>query len=225
MKIRRASATIFLDLWNDLRYYLHRTSTPRKQTLADVFGAWVRMISPFTPFTAEDLNHELGGKGLVCQADWPSPKDFPLDEEAELAEDVLNRVIEDARKVLGVVKGPRGKLNVYVCSDSAKSYFFDLAEAKKKNENVGQVVKKYASLKIMPDRVFKLGYDIGDEMLTKLVAHRRFDEFKVLSEASGFLSAELGIPIVVQKAGAKDIHDPANKAKDALPTKPGFFLE
>jgi leucyl-tRNA synthetase len=225
MKIRRASATIFLDLWNDIRYYLHRTRSPRKQTLADVFGAWLRMMSPFTPFMAEDLNHELGGKGLVCQADWPSPKDFPLDEEAELAEDVLNRVIEDARKVLGVVKGPRTKLNVYVCSDLARNYFFDLAAAKKKNENVGQVVKKFASLGIQPDRVFKLGYDIGDEMLTKLLAHKGFDEFQVLSEGSEFLSGELGIPVVVRKAGAKDIHDPAKKAKDALPTKPGFFLE
>jgi len=174
---------------------------------------------------AEDLNHELGGKGLVCQADWPSPKDFPLDEEAELAEEAVNRVIEDARNVLNVIKGPRTKLNVYVCSDSAKAYFFELAMAKKKNENVGQVVKKFASLKIQPDRVFKLGYEIGDEMLTKMLAHRGFDEFEVLSGATEFLAGELGIPVVVQKAGAKDIHDPGNRAKDALPAKPGFFLE
>jgi len=62
-------------------------------------------------------------------------------------------------------------------------------------------------------------------MLTKLLAHRGFDEFEVLSEASEFMSSELGIQVLVQRAGAKDIHDPANKAKDALPTKPGFFLE
>jgi leucyl-tRNA synthetase len=225
MKIRRASATIFLDVWNDIRYYLHRTKDPRKQTLVDVFNAWVRMMSPFTPFMAEDLNHELGGKGLVCQADWPSPKDFPLDEEAELAEAVVNRVIDDARNVLKVVKGPRSKLNVYVASDSARSYFLELAAAKKKNENVGQVVRKYSSLKIQPDRVFKLTFEIGEEMLSKLLSRRGFDESEVLTEASDFMSAELGIKVVVQKAGAKDIRDPANKAKDALPTKPGFFLE
>jgi leucyl-tRNA synthetase len=225
MRIRRASATIFLDVWNDIRYYLHRTKSPRKQTLTDVFSAWARMMSPFTPFMAEDLNHELGGKGLVCQADWPSPADFPLDEEAELAEDVLNRVIEDARKVMNVVKGPRTRLNVYVSSDSARTYFFELATAKRRKENVGQVVKKFASLKIQPDRVFRLGFEIGDEMLTKLLSHRGFDEFDVLSDASDFLSGELGIPVVVQKAGARDIHDPANRAREALPTKPGFFLE
>jgi leucyl-tRNA synthetase len=225
MKIRRASATAFLDIWNDVRYYLHRTKRPRKQTLVDVYTAWVRMMSPVTPFMAEDLNHELGGKGLVCQADWPSPKDFPLDEGAELAEAVLNKVIDDARNVMKVVKGPKSKLNVYVCSDSARSYFLELANAKRKNENVGLVIKKFASLKIQPDRVFRLTFELGDDMITKLLSQKGFDEYKALSEAAEFMSSELGIKVSVQKAGAKDITDPANKAKDALPTKPGFFLE
>jgi hypothetical protein len=39
------------------------------------------------------------------------------------------------------------------------------------------------------------------------------------------MSGELGVQVAVQKAGMKDIHDPADKARDALPTKPGFFLE
>jgi leucyl-tRNA synthetase len=225
MKIRRASATIFLDIWNDIRYYVHRTQSPRRQTLVDVFSSWVRMMSPFTPFMAEELNHELGGRGLVCQADWPSPKDFPVDDEAELAEAVLGRVIEDARKVLKVVRGPRTKLNVYVCSDTARSYFFELATAKRKNENIGQVVKKYADLRIQPDQVLKLTFEIGEEMLTKLMACKGFDEFRTLSDASDFMSDELGIEVAVQRAGGKEIHDPANRAKDALPTKPGFFLE
>ncbi|HXY56078.1 MAG TPA: class I tRNA ligase family protein, partial [Nitrososphaerales archaeon] len=225
LKMRRASATIFLDVWNDVRYYLRRTGRPRKQTLTEVFSAWVRMMSPFTPFMAEDLNHELGGKGLVCQADWPSPKDFPVDEEAELAEAVLGKVIDDARNVLSVVKGPRSKLNVYVASDQARSYFLELASAKKSNENVGQVIKKYQSLKIQPDRVFRLSFDIGEDMLAKILAHRSFDEYDVLSQASEFMSSELGVKVVVQKAGSKEIRDPSNKARDALPTKPGFYLE
>ncbi len=225
MKIRRAAATTFLDTWNDIRYYIHRSKYPRKQTLVDVFNAWARLMAPFTPFMAEDLNHELGGKGLASQADWPSLKDFPLDEEAELAEAVVTNVIGDARNVLKVVKGPRSRLNVYVSSDSARSYFLDLATAKQRKENVGQVVKKFAALKIQPDRVFKLTFELGEEMLGKFLSHRGFDEYEALSEASGFMSRELGVEVSVQKAEGKEIHDPANKAKDALPMKPAFFLE
>jgi leucyl-tRNA synthetase len=225
MKIRKASATAFLDMWNDIRYYLRRTKRPRRQTLASVFEAWARMIAPFTPFAAEDLNHELGGRGLISQADWPSPKDFPVDEQAELAEVVVTKVIEDARNVLKVVKGSRSRLNVYTPSEEARAYFYELASAKAKGENVGQIVKKYAPLKIPPDRVFKIGFEVGEEMMSKLLSHRGFDEYRALSEASDFMSRELGIEVVVQAAGAKGIRDPGNRAKGAIPTKPALYLE
>jgi leucyl-tRNA synthetase len=182
-------------------------------------------MAPFAPFMAEDLNHELGGKGLVSQADWPSLRDFLLDEEAELAETVVTKVIDDARSVLKVVKDKHSKLNVYVCSDSARSYFLELVSAKQKKENIGQVVKKFASLKIQPDRVFKLTFELGEDMISKYTSHRGFDEYDALSGASEFMSKELGVAVKVQKTGAKDIHDPANKAKFALPMKPAFFLE
>ena len=95
----------------------------------------------------------------------------------------------------------------------------------RRGENIGLVVKKYATLKTPTDRVFKLSFELGDEMLSKLLGHRGFDEFGSLSSASDFMSAELGIKVAVQKSGGKVTRDPANRAKDALPTKPGFFLE
>ena len=225
LKIRRASATAFLDTWNDIRYYLRRVESPRRKTLMDVFGAWNRMMAPFTPFMAEDLNHELGGKGLISQADWPSPKDFPIDEKAELAESTVERVIEDARNILKVVKGSRTKLNVYVSSEEAKAYFFELLQAKQGGQNVGQIIKKYSALKIQPDRVFRLAYELGEETLKTMMTNRGFDEFSALSEAEGFMSKELGVMLVVQKAGSKGIRDPSGRAKDALPSKPAFYLE
>jgi leucyl-tRNA synthetase len=174
---------------------------------------------------AEDLNHELGGKGLIAQADWPSLRDFPLDEKSELAESTIERVIEDARNILKVVKGSRTKLNIYASSDEARAYFFELIQAKQSGQNVGQVVKKYSVLKIQPDRVFKLAYEVGEENLKTMVDNRGFDEFKALAEAEGFMSKELGIKVVVQKAGSKGIRDPSGRSKDALPAKPAFFLE
>ncbi len=225
MKMRRGASSVYIDTWNDIRRYLHRVEKPRKQTLVDVFSAWVRMMSPFTPFVAEDLNHELGGKGLVSQADWPSQKDFPVDESAELAETMVDRVIEDARNVLKVVKGPRTKLNVYTASKAAREYFTALASSKDKREGVGAIVKKYSSLKIGPDRVFKLIYEVGEELLAKFLAQRKFDEYETLSAAEKFMADELGIAVEVQKADAPNVRDPGKKAKDALPMKPAFFIE
>ncbi len=225
LRVRRAAAAAFLNTWNDIRHYLRRSEHPRAQTLQVVFDAWARLMAPFAPFMAEDLNRELGGKGLICQADWPSLKDFPVDEGAELAEAVVAKALEDARKVLKVVVGPRSKLNVYVSSDLTRQYFYELAAAKQKGEDVGQVVRKYSSAKIPPDRVFKLMYEVGSETLTKLLTHGNFDEFGTLDAASRFMSDELGVHVVVQKAGSPGTRDPGSRAKDALPLKPALFLE
>jgi leucyl-tRNA synthetase len=225
MKVRRASAAAFLEIWNDIRWYIHRSKRPNRQTLSDCFDAWVRLIASFTPFMAEELHHELGGKGLVSQADWPSLKDFPIDEEVELAEIAIGRVLEDARNVLKVVKGPRSMLNVYVASDASRVYFLELVSAKQKKENVGAVARRFSALKMPPDRVFKLAYELGENLLAKFVSQRKFDEYAVLSEAEQFLSKELRVSVRVQKAGRDGTHDPTGKAKDALPMKPALFLE
>jgi len=225
MKTRRASSAAFLDTWNDIRRYLRRSRKPRRETLSDVFSAWARMIAPFAPFVAEEMHHELGGKGLVCQADWPSLKDFPVDDGAELAEIVVDRVLEDARNVLKVVKGKKSTLNIYAASDAARSYFVEIVSAKQKKENVGAAVRKYSALKIAPDRVFKLAYELGEDLVARFITSRGFDEYAVLSGAAPFISQELGIGVRVQKAGGKDMDDPAGKAKDALPMKPALYLQ
>jgi leucyl-tRNA synthetase len=225
MKTRKAAAVAFLETWNDIRWYLHRTERPRRQTLSDVFNAWVRLIAPFAPFVAEELNKELGGRGLAAQADWPSPRDFPTDVEAELSEQVVDRVLEDARNVLKVVKGARTRLNVYAASDKATSYFLELCRTKVSGGNVGSVVKKYSDLRIPPDKIFKLQYEVGEELLSKLLSLPKFDEYKALAASAPFMERELGIKVSVQKTGRAGVRDPSGRAKDALPLKPAFFLE
>jgi len=225
MKVRRAASIAFLEVWNDLRRYMRRVEEPRKQTLLDAFNAWLRLMAPFTPFVAEQLNRELGGKGLASQADWPSLKDFPVDEAAELSEILLSRVVDDARRVLKVVKTKRSKLNVYVASNEARDYFLALAKAREKKEDIGAVVKRFGALKIGPERVFRLQYEAGEELLKRYLAEPKFDEFKTLDDASKFISSELGIKVAIQRAGRSGLRDPGNRAKDALPLKPAFFLE
>jgi leucyl-tRNA synthetase len=225
MKIRKAFSIAFLDLWNDLRWYMRRSKEWRQQTLTDVFSAWTRMLSPFVPFVAEEMNKAIGGRGLASQADWPSPKDFPIDGEAELSEVVVIRVLEDARSLLRVVKDKKQKLNIYTASEEAIRFFSEVAEARAKKKDLGSIIKAFPRVSISPDRVVKLQYDIGEDLISKYLSLPRFDEFKLVSEASDFLSEELGMEVVVAKAGSKVINDPKSRAGGALPMKPAFFLE
>jgi leucyl-tRNA synthetase len=226
MKIRKALSVALLDVWNDIRWYLRRAEKPRYDTLKMVFETWIRLFAPFIPFAAEELNSRLGNKGLITTADWPSVVDFPLDEEAEVSELLVAKVIEDARNLLKIIKERKTRLTIYVSSDTAYGFFLALADTEKGGSvNRGEVIRKYASSGIKPERVIKLHYELGQELVRRLTLLGKFDEFEVLKNGAPFLSNEIGIEVRVFKAGEKKTEDPANKAKDALPFKPSFYLE
>ncbi len=226
MKIRKALSVALLDVWNDIRWYLRRTEKPRYDTLKTVFETWIRLVAPFIPFAAEELNSRMGNKGLITTADWPSVVDFALDEEAEVSELLVAKVIEDARNLLKIIKEQKNRLTIYVASDAASAFFLALANTQKGGAgDRGEVIKRHASSGIRPDRVIKLQYELGQQLVGRLAALGNFDEFKVLKGAAPFLSSEVGIEVRVFKAGTAKVEDPANKAKDALPFKPSFYLE
>jgi leucyl-tRNA synthetase len=225
MKIRRALSIAMLDVWNDVKWYVRRSEKPRQQTLSTVFETWIRLLSPFIPFAAEELNRKMGNKGLISTADWPSNQDFPLDKGAETSELLITEVIEDARNLLKIIKETKKRMNVYVASKQAIEFFLRMAEASMGNGSRGDVIKKYSSLGIKPEKIIKLQHELGEELTKTLLSVPDFDEFGVLSGASHFLTDELGLEVRVFRAGEAGTHDPANKAKDALPFKPAFFLE
>ena len=100
-----------------------------------------------------------------------------------------------------------------------------MAKARARKESLGGAVKRFASLGITPERVVKLQYEAGEELVSMFVSQPDFDEYGLLSEASDFLARELGVRVEVTKAGPQGIHDPGKRAKDALPLKPAFYLE
>ena len=71
----------------------------------------------------------------------------------------------------------------------------------------------------------RLIYELGDELLAKYLAQRKFDEYETLSAAQKFMADELGIAVTVQSGDSANLRDPGKKAKDALPMKPAFFIE
>jgi leucyl-tRNA synthetase len=226
MKARRALAVALLDVWNDVRWYLRRSGKkPRQQTLRTVFEAWIRLLCPFTPFAAEELNKIMGNKGLVSVAEWPSLRDFKVDSIALLSELLITKVTEDARNLLKIVKEPKSILNIYTSSDEASRFFVEMSKSGRDKAKRGETIKKFSRLGIKPERAMKLEYELGSDLVKRISDAVDYDEYDVLREATQFLSKEIGVEVKVAKSGQKGVHDPANKAKDALPFKPAFLLE
>jgi hypothetical protein len=134
-------------------------------------------------------------------------------------------VLDDARNLLKIIKESKKSLNLYVCSDEAQRYFLELYRVQKEHGDRGSVIKKYARTGIKPEKVIKLQYELGAELVERLALLKGFDEFEILSGAALFISREIGMEVRVFKAGQDGIYDPAKKANGALPFKPAFYLE
>jgi leucyl-tRNA synthetase len=219
MKIRKAASTVFMDIWNDIRWYVHRAGRPRKDTIKPILESWVKLISPFTPFLAEELNKLLGGKELVCVSQWPDPSDFKQDEKAELSEEIVSRVLDDARSVLKLLKERKTKLRIVVAERELLETFLEILEGKKRKDELS---RKLVLLGVKPERLFKLRYEIGEEMNKKLLKNSDINEFEILNDAKDFIGRELNLKVEVE-VYKREKQEP--RAKEALPLKPALYFE
>ncbi|MHC1586290.1 MAG: leucine--tRNA ligase, partial [Candidatus Hecatellaceae archaeon] len=82
MKTRTAAENALYEVWNDLRWYLRRTQ-PHQPTLRKALNIWIRLLTPFIPHLCEELWEQIGEKGFVSQASWPTREEAPENLEAE----------------------------------------------------------------------------------------------------------------------------------------------
>jgi len=136
-------------------------------------------------------------------------------------------VVSDIREILGLLKDATpSKVYIYV----APQWKFDVMESIRKADI--PLVMKDLMKHLMSNPDFrKRGKDIQALVarITKeggLWDHSSSakDEFEVLSGASEYLKAEVGLEVSVQWAD-KPEYDPAGRAKNALPGKVSLYIE
>ena len=110
IQTRRALQSAFYLLFNDLRWYQRRGG---KNQLRAVLSAWVRMMAPFTPHVCEELWSAGLGKGYVSLAQWPEADESLIDVQAEKAEDLLERTLNDIQEIVNVTKAKPKKITLY----------------------------------------------------------------------------------------------------------------
>lgn len=69
------------------------------QTLEEVLLTIARMMAPYTPFIAEDIFGNLGGKGSVHLTDFPKVNEFAGDNKLEAEMGTVRQIVELARSV------------------------------------------------------------------------------------------------------------------------------
>jgi leucyl-tRNA synthetase len=98
---------------NAWRRYVRRRGGSIGPAAKDFVKEWAVALSPFAPFTAEEMNRVLGGKDFVARSSWPVVKLDGL-EEVLIEEEVLDSLVEDVKRIIQVTGKQPNSVKVLV---------------------------------------------------------------------------------------------------------------
>ena len=189
-------------------------------------SVWVRLLSPFIPFTAEHLWKELAGEGLVSFAPWPKMDDQQVNQKIELAEELLARTVEDIESILKLIQITPKAITIALAPEWKHEVFRTIAQASDRNTVIKEIMKD--------EKMRKRGKEVTDaaRQITTLI-HRLpphvvsplvqdpINEQAVFDAAKAFLEQEFGVTFhIAQAEEAGHV-----KALTALPFKPAIIIE
>jgi leucyl-tRNA synthetase len=233
IRTRGSLQSAFFLLYNDVRWYQRRGGSA---VLYDVLDIWVRLMAPFTPHICEEIWSAMGHKegDFVSLAPYPIFCSRFVDNDAELAEELVCNTLSDIEEIVKVTKITPAKVVLYT-SPGWKTNAFKLAISMFRDGdlNPGKLIKTLmadpdnrAYGKEIPKYVQKLVPDITSMKTERFEMMHGFDldEKSILQENRDCLTHELGCPVEVYPADAPG-YDPENKSRFAAPLRPAIYLE
>jgi leucyl-tRNA synthetase len=224
---RQALQEAFFGFESDLKWYKRRLGqTPAGKDAMRVFcSSWVRLLAPVIPFTCEDLWKGISD-GLVSFAPWPVPDPALVNDEAEIAEELLLRTVEDIESILRILKTPPRKVTICVAPSWKWDVLSLIARATDK-KNVIRDVMQNEEIKsrgrVAADAVKQctaLFHKLPSDLVDRIVANQP-DELAVFKGAATFLADDTKLEVEV--INAESCHH--MKAGSALPFKPAIIIE
>lgn len=228
---RTALHKALFDTLNDLKWYLKRVKNPHRSTITEFIDIWIRLLSPFIPFTAEEINEATRKYEFVSIAEWPREDPQKIDYRAELMEYSVVKFIEDLRELLRIVRVEKPRVAAYF-SSGWKNEFVRRAAAEVLNgndENVFKLVQEeWKEVPIQEKReiagaTLKHLRSLGEEVLERLANVTSFDEKSVIESAREFIMRELALKdlVLMLDSEAKSV----KKGVHALPLRPILIIE
>lgn len=233
-KLRSATVTAVYEVWNDLKWYLRRTEIPNKSVLRKFVETWVQLITPFTPFIAEELWEHLGNKEYVSLTQWPEPNSELIDETSELIEEQVKMIIQDIKAILTQYNAKISKIYVYLPSE----WKYQLASLIGKQLSTGSdprsLIKNLmkepsykANSKILVPFINKFIdiYWTLSELHKRMIDNAKAIDREALESMKKLIKEEFNADLIVDFEDNPNIYDPTKKSTRALPFKPAIYIE
>ncbi|KQC05651.1 MAG: leucine--tRNA ligase [Methanoculleus sp. SDB] len=225
---RQALQEAYFGIEADLKWYRRRLPAEIRGSavLREVSSTWIRLLAPFIPFTSETLWAEIGGAEDVAFAPFPEPDTGRIDEETELAEELLSRTVEDIESIMKLIQiEPKG-ITLFI----APSWKWDIFTTIANSVDKKQVIREIMTDEAMKKRG-KAATDAAKQTTTLIhrfpphlvaeLAKSVPGEIAIFQEATEFLEREYAVPVTIVPAG-ESTHP---KAAAALPFKPAIVIE
>jgi leucyl-tRNA synthetase len=223
---RKALQSSFYLFTKDVTWYMKRTKEGgTTRVLKDVLGAWVKLLSPFIPYTCEEIWSRLNKGSFISTASWPVADESLIIKEAEVCEEVIKKTTEDIDNILRVTRIKPKKIILYTAPKWKWQVYKIVSETGK--PDMGKIMTKtmqYKELKTMGKEVSKYVNELLKDV-TKIKFEGEIDEFKALNDAKGFFEREFNCTVEIFKGEEKEVYDPLNKRKQASPMKPAIYIE
>ncbi|MDJ0269855.1 MAG: leucine--tRNA ligase [Aigarchaeota archaeon] len=244
LKTRTACNEVIYGMLNDFRWYMRRNGG-RLGSAARVYAeTWARLLAPFAPYTAEEGWSILGGEGYVSLAEWPKYRPENIDIQKLLKEEIIRDLRDDIYEIIKVTEKKPSKITLYVAAEWKNRLAALVIDGDGINQrNRGQIIKK-AVVEIperkgeIPTLVPKLAdvlrrvqeysnqicKEIEVESDSKYISALLREERSICMDVAVLLENELGAKtIVIPEEEARE--DPMGKARNALPFRPGIYVE
>ncbi len=219
--------SLFL-LKKDIDHYLYRVNhlLDKKDegviyVLSIIVETWIRLLSPFTPHTCEELWAEYGGEGFASSAQWPQVDESLINPKIEKSEELIQNLIKDIEQIKKMVGDEAEKVHIYTAPD----WKWDLYEIANEigKPDIGQIIGRAVKADICDDKkeIANVAKKLGREM-TKTKYVGKIDEADIINDALEYISKEIDCEVIVHE---DDSYDPQNKARNAMPYKPAILIQ
>ena len=225
---RQALQEAYFGIETDLKWYRRRLpeNCDGSRELHTLCSVWIRLLSPFIPFTGEHLWKEMAGEGLVSFAPWPVADQKLVSPRVELSEELLSRTVEDIESIMKLIQITPKAITIALAPEWKHDIFRTIAKSSDRNTVIKEIMKD--------DSMKKRGKDATDaaRQCTTLIhrlppqvvaplAEDPINEHAVFEAAQAFLAHEFGVPVHITDAEESG----HVKALTALPFKPAIIIE
>ncbi len=215
LEFRKAYNIILYELYDLFRDYIEIRERPNKDVLAKFVDAWIKLLSPGAPFTAEELWH-LYHSSLVAKESFPSGDEFTVNTSALLRFEYVRFVISYVKQLEEEVNKKPEKIVIYVAKPEQL-------------EDFRAVINAIRSHKELPESEYFLRIRNNlskiPTLIKELALTTDLDEFEAIVDNMMFMLNQLNVDeIRVYYYDDPNAPDIKGKKSYALPLLPSIVL-